>query len=282
MIFSKPYFMKLEDRLKSFGTGLAVISAAAVLFSVDIKSNFWTTHEWLRYSSGIILCFLFLLLLFQDWVFKLYREKVMRKRNLSDTVVSKKINIIDIQDIAGHKATYFQKAHFSNIKNGNYILRLVADPDNKESWINLHELQLANCSAKPDMSKKAVKLYFTDKIEELNKSKSLYPVEKYFYFSAELVDCFTHNEGDCWNVTTFNYVKEFELNIHFPPGRKVDEVNIYRKDEGKEILLDAANPILINRMGRDSIYLFITNFDQRDKFIVKWSYKKTKSGMNEN
>jgi len=109
--------MKLEDRLKSLGTGLAVISAAAVLFSVDLKNNFWVTHAWVRYIFGVILCLLFLALLAKDWVLEIYQQRVMKKRNLSNTVVSKKISTIDILDPYGHKAVYFQRAHFSNIKD---------------------------------------------------------------------------------------------------------------------------------------------------------------------
>lgn len=266
--------MKLEDRLKSLGTGLAVIASATLLFKIDIKSDFWQTHEWLRYLLGIALCFLFLLLILQDWAFKVYREKIMRKRNLSAIVVSKKTSTLSIHDIAGHKTSYFQKAYFSNIKNGDYIARIIADPANELSQINIQQLQLANCSARPDMAQKSVKLYFIDKIEELNQSKSLYPVDKYFYFCTELIDCFTHQDNDSWSVTTINYTKEYELNIHFPSGRRIEKVNIYKKENEKETLVDAATPILITMFDRDSIYLFITNFDQRDKFVIRWSYKR--------
>jgi len=267
--------MKLEDRLKSLLAGLTVIAVANGLFGIKVENSFWTEHEWLRYLLGIGLSILFLLILLQDWLLRLYREKIMRNRNLSDIVVSKKMSVLDIRDNAGKRATYFQKTHFSNIKNGDYIVHLVSDPKIESSKIDIEHLQLANCSAKFDTVQKDLKLYFVDKIEGLNDLKSLYKVEKYFYFSVELVDCFTHQEADSWDVTTFNYIKEFELNINFPPGKEIEQLGIYRKDNGQEILLEAAAPILIKKGNSDSIYLLITNFDQRDKFIVKWIYKKS-------
>ncbi|HEY4291277.1 MAG TPA: hypothetical protein VGN00_29450 [Puia sp.] len=268
--------MKLEDRLKSLSAALAVITAEVVLFTIDSKKYpFWATHEGLQYSLGIALGLIFLLVLFPKPVSAFFNGIVMRRRKLLGPVVSKKTTTIDIQDIAGHKATYFQKASFSNIKNGDYILHLVSDPGVESSYINPQELQLANCSAQLDMPKKDLKLYFMDSVEKLNAVKSLYHVDKFYYFSVELVDCFTDQKGDSWDMTMFNYVKEFELNIHFPAGRRLTDVNVYRKEDQKETKVEAVSPILISRPDKDSIYLFITNFDQRDKLIIRWTYKRS-------
>jgi hypothetical protein len=133
---------------------------------------------------------------------------------------------------------------------------------------------LANCSAKFDLSNKVLNLYFQDTIQGLNQATALYPVEKFFCFSTVLVDSFTHANEDSWDITTFNYVKEYELKIHFPPGKKIEKVTIYRKVEETEIRVNAASPIVISKPDRQSLYLLITGFDQRDKFVIRWSYKK--------
>lgn len=267
--------MKLEDRLKSLLTGLTVIAAGAALLGVNTQNDFLQEHVWLRYSLAILLVIIFLFILFLGPLLKFYRETVMRRRDLSDVVVSKKTSILSIH-AGGQKANYFQKAHFSDIKDGAYIVYLVSDPNNATSYINPATLQLANCSAQFDSCNKVLKLYFVNKIASLNKTKSLYRVEKYFYFSAELINCFTDAEADSWDITTFNYTKEYELNIHFPPGRRINNnVHIFRKTEGKEIKVDAAKPVIVNKGDRDSIYLMITNFDKLDKYVIRWEYLKT-------
>jgi hypothetical protein len=266
--------MKLEDRLKSLGTGLAVAASAALFLGIDVNNTFWSSREWLRYSIASALLVLFCLSILGDWLLKNYRRLIMRKRNLSGIVVSKKISIIDIQDEEGQKATFFHKAHFLKVKGGSYVAQVIADTSVPTSFINVDQLQLANCTAKFDSSKKEVHVHFTNNIENLNKSKSLYPVEKYFYFSTEMINCFTHREEDSWGINTYSYTKEYELHINFPPQRKIEQVRMYKKEQEKEILITAACPIIIKKQGYDSIFLLITNFDQLDRYIIKWSYKK--------
>ncbi|MGB8190327.1 MAG: hypothetical protein WCF67_00350, partial [Chitinophagaceae bacterium] len=248
--------MKLEDRLKSLlaALALAVSSGVTTLIGIDNAGDFWKSHLWLRYLLAGLLTVIFLLLVFLDTLLKLYRKRVMRRRNLSDVVISKRVITLSILDRGGHKANYFQKAQFSNIKDGAYIAIVTSDPNNVTSYINPIKIQLANCSAQFDNCNKYLRLFFVDEIASLNKSASLYPVEKYFYFNVELIDSFLQIEADSWDITTFNYTKVYELNIHFPPGRRINNnVYLFRKQDGEEEKVDAAKPVIVNKGDRDSI-----------------------------
>ena len=89
------------------------------------------------------------------------------------------------------------------------------------------------------------------------------------------MNSFIDRKSDNWFLATMNYCKEYDLKIIFPPERKIQEVFFYkRKENQEEKVVDVVKPIILNENGRDIIYLSITNFDNNDKYRLKWNYKK--------
>ncbi|MBX9702532.1 MAG: hypothetical protein K2X39_00115 [Silvanigrellaceae bacterium] len=265
--------MKTEDRIKSFSIILSVLATICLLlgFNLEDKSS-WDKYYFIRWILGGLLCIAFLSLFFIEWIAEKWFNRIMRKRHLLGTIISRKTTRIEIINSKGTIAKFFQKIHFSKIKNGAYVNSVNSDIDIEDSFINIKKVQLANCSIDITQNNKHLRIYFQDNIELLNKKASLFPVDKFLYFSTELINSFTNLKQDSWVISTFNYCKEYELRIVLPRERKIIKMDFY-KENGSEKIIDAVNPILLRERNREIIYLYITNFDKKDKYILKWAYK---------
>lgn len=263
--------MKLEERLKSFGVLIAFISFILGVIGIEYSDPSISNDQklkWVRWIIVLVLTLSLFIILFSEKLSNYWMSYLLKKRHLKGVVISKRTTEIVITDDDGKNATILQKMRFSMIKDGDFICKINSDASEPNSYIDISKMQVANCSYHLTPDKKCLKMFFGNHDGSHNKKRSLFHVEKFIYFSSELINSFLNTEQDEWTMSTSNYCKEYEVKITFPPNRKIKSANFQDKN-GK---LERTSPIVISENSRDVIYLMIINFDTNKNYKLHWTY----------
>lgn len=176
-------------------------------------------------------------------------------------------------DEKGENATCFEKVTFQKIDIKNpYVSNVFVDETNPSAYIC--NPQLANCTTNYVEKTTHLQISFKDNIEELNDIKSTYEVDKFLCYSIDLKNNFTNLKTESWKISVKNYCKVVEQTITFPAGKFINQVKLYKIENGKEMVVTTITPIMIKEENKNKIYLYLTNLDKNECFEIRWTYVK--------
>ncbi len=267
--------MSRAERLRSLGVLFTIFAVVINHFGYNSNdfSLFYASNKLSSILIGIFLFLIILLTIFWGSIDEFLKDRKNRNNKLSNTVISKKISIINILDAAGENATCFEKIIFHKIDLKNpYFSDVLADETNPSAYIS--NPQLANCTTNYVEKITRLEISFKDNIEQLNDIKSTYEVDKFLYFSIDLKNCFTNLKNESWKINVKNYCKEVEQKIVFPHGINIEQVKLYKIEDNKETVVTAITPIIIKEENKSEIYLYLTNLDKNECFEIRWTYSE--------
>lgn len=271
----KDYF----DIIRAFGGSyLAIVIIGYGLIVFAIKGLGLTSYFnpifllVIKYVSLVVGAFLILSpLIIHLFYNRLSRFLLKQKKFLNtDIIIEKQKTVIDICDLDGKRANYFEKITFNKVGHKNkkhYLTTLKVS-----GIINTSSISTFNCYYSLNHEKNKITISYVNKSRNLNNHSSLIKSnDKTLSFYSSLEDTFL-SDSDSWGLYPINYCMDYKLKIMFPNGRLIKTAKLFRKGDNEEFIneIEDLAPMIINWENRQCLVLQIINYDYAEELLLKW------------
>ena len=267
-----PKTKDIFDIIRAVSSFITIFLASFALFfsyaisSITVDSIPFYVLVICKIVAVILVLFPFVLY-FKDRIILRY---IIITRKLSGYIIEKQEVTIDITTQSGDKANIYQKIFFHKFNNKTknpYLTKI--DVGGK---ILADSIQTINCYYKLNFDQNSLEVSYVNKMEKLNKAGNFFKEnDKFLILYATLLNTFDNSREEFWDMNVQNLCQDYSIEIIIPSPKRFEAARFYKLNGNIEEIVNDIQPLIIEDNGRQKITLRIMNFDNSEKYRIKWS-----------